>query len=77
MEKYEYVRQLSLISSQLLLWIAVLNYLFFFFLFYSVRQEMKFELRLSIIQLNTREENDQHTKYYNMDRVLDKLNRKR
>ena len=38
---------------------------------------MKFELRLSIIQLNTREENDQHTKYYNMDRVLDKLNRKR
>ena len=50
---------------------------FFFFLFYSVRQEMKFELRLSIIQLNTREENDQHTKYYNMDRVLDKLNRKR
>jgi len=31
MEKYEYVRQLSLIPSQLLLWIAVLNYLFFFF----------------------------------------------
>lgn len=56
---------------------AKLSLLFFFFLFYSVRQEMKFELRLSIIQLNTREENDQHTKYYNMDRVLDKLNRKR
>lgn len=34
---------------------------------------MKFELRPSLIQLNTREENDQITKYCGMDRVLGEL----